>query len=199
MKKILFLLFSLLFCNFYSQTGPPTIDPNNCMTDLNLYTSTTDPNNNSSQFSYYNLNPNYGSTYFDWVNTQYLTVYAQTNGQGIVTAPSTFISPFYCGGNCSDNNTSMYNNIYQDIYGQYSNNMAAKLKAMDILPEDGWELFKYKFGRAVNTNISNLDPGVAEPNPFIWLYNRFTGKMKLFIAITNVNLNTGLAQREASF
>lgn len=191
MRKILILLFAILVAIINAQ--PPTIDASNCMSDQNLYTSSTNPNNSTSSFSYYNLNPNYGTTNFDWVNTQYLTVYAQTNSQGIVTAPATFISPFYCNGstgngNCGNNNTALYNNIKQDPSNQYGGSMPSKLKAMDILPEDGWELLKYGFGRAP---LNSADPGVAAPNPFIWLYNRYTGKMKLFFAMTNVSLGTG--------
>ena len=180
MKNIL-IIFVFVICS--KSFGQST----NCF-DQPRYTKTTDPNDNTL-YSYgtTNLNPN-GSNgapmNFNWVTQTSYQIFTQSN---LTSYDQTIVSPFHCTGStpvtggCSDNNLTIYNNIHQDNFN-FSNDLA-KLKAMDVLPEDGWELLKYSFGRA-KTNVLN-DVGVAQTAPYVWLYNRYTGKSKFFIAITS--------------
>ena len=80
--------------------------------------------------------------------------------------------PYFCDipastGGCNNSNTSKYevlsdNGLKQDIY-----------------PEDGWELIVKNFGNpATNTSTGN---GVD--NPYYLLYNKYTGRMKVFYAV----------------
>jgi hypothetical protein len=122
---------------------------------------------------------------FDWVNSSTFDIYSVQN---LTASDHTILSPFYCNGGsptnggCADKNTRIYSDIHQNT-ANYSNN-AARLKAMDILPEDGWELLKYSFGRA-KSSVSG-DQGVGQKTPFFWLYNRYTGKSKFFMAVTSL-------------
>lgn len=70
-------------------------------------------------------------------------------------------SPFY-----SDNNSAI-----QHLY-------APNDGVLDILPSNGWEIIKQDFGY-----LDNGQPSLEKAkNPFIVLYNRYTGKMRVFIA-----------------
>lgn len=191
MKKIIAILI-LFVTNIIKAQNPPTPDLINCVNQP-PYTITTDPNDNS-QYVFtpntfnYNINPNglNGPAHFDWVNTQILNCVTKPNQ---LVPNAQLISPFYCNGinpiqgSCTDNNLRIYNDIKQDPFNQYPLS-TDKLKAMDVLPEDGWELIKYSLGRVKNPNNIN-DLGSPQANPYIWLYNRYTGKMKFFIALTS--------------
>ncbi len=185
MRKKIFI--ALLYSFVFGRAQTP--NPSSCF-NQQLYTGTTDPNDNSSyNFSSnsfnYNLNPNgiNGPTHFDWVNSQTYPIFTALN---LTASDYTIKSPFYCygstpvDGGCSNKNLRVYNDISSD-FTNFQNNYQ-RLKAMDVLPEDGWELIKYSFGRAKGVSP---DQGVAQKTPFVWLYNRYTGKIKFFIAITN--------------
>ena len=99
--------------------------------------------------------------------------------QGNLSNPSFNIElPYFCtkllgSGSCNNSNTLKYeflsrNNVKQDIY-----------------PEDGWELLIKDFG---TPNIKDANgvvtvQGRGQPNPYYLLYNKYTGRMKVFYAI----------------
>ncbi len=85
--------------------------------------------------------------------------------------------PYYCSqpqgtGSCGNLNTLQYEYINpQD---------------QDIKPEDGWELVVKNFG-APNTT-PNAHDGFKVDNPFFVLYNKYTGRMKVYFAIIGNNV-----------
>jgi Secretion system C-terminal sorting domain len=100
-------------------------------------------------------------------------VYTQSN----LSNPSFNIElPYFCtkilgSGSCNNSNTLKYeflsrSNIKQDIY-----------------PEDGWELLIKDFGTP-NTIVNGVTiQGREQPNPYYLLYNKYTGRMKVFYAV----------------
>ncbi len=50
---------------------------------------------------------------------------------------------------------------------------------LDKYPQDGWELIKYDFG----FTQSGQPAGTGVYYPYLLLYNRFTGRLRIFIAI----------------
>ncbi|MBS1651604.1 MAG: hypothetical protein JSU07_06290 [Bacteroidetes bacterium] len=157
-KKIFYYIAILLLANgsVSAQCSNSQLpDQVNCINSGQLYTSTTDPNDNSA-YNYvqntfnFNLNPNglNGPTHFNWMTQKDFTVY---------TIPSTtsgviFHSPFYPIGLSPVNGGSGNSNIesYEQTSASLSLSDYQKLKAMDVLASDGWELLKYDFGSPAN-------------------------------------------------
>lgn len=90
------------------------------------------------------------------------------------TAPIQLRLPYYClmplgTAGCNNSNTNALHNITPD--------------SMDIFPEDGWELVVKNFGYC--PNATNCLPANAVENPYFAIYNRRTGRMKVFIMIAS--------------
>ncbi len=121
---------------------------------------------------------------FNWTITG-LTypIYLQDN----LDNPSRNIElPYFCtqssgSGSCGNKNTLQY-----ELLG----NSASQ---QDINPEDGWELVLKNFGTANITPNDNTGRGVA--NPFFVLYNRFNGKMKIYMALMGIRTGSSALLR----
>lgn len=95
-------------------------------------------------------------------------VYLQNN----LSAPSIFIElPYFCSKILSCNNGNTFQYEVLDAVGI----------AQDIDPENGWELVLKDFGTPNPPNQST--GGRSIPNPIFILYNRYTGRMKTYVAI----------------
>jgi len=93
-----------------------------------------------------------------------------------MSTPSFLIElPYFCGGGIGSGGCGNLNT------GQYYYISAAN---QDIKPEDGWELIVKNFGTPNPPSTSIGGRGVD--NPFFVLYNKHTGKMKIYYAITGV-------------
>jgi hypothetical protein len=186
MKSILSIC--ILFCSLklVAQNACGTSTPN---------TTTTNPHNNDNynySTSPYNPNAKNGPLYFDWTNPNVpIPFYSSSplhncnlispffaNSQGSLPGSNLCVSqgPSADGG-IHDPNILMYGNTA----GISTMSVNEKLKAMDVLPEDGWELLKYNFGKAPGS-VFNPN-GFATNLPFFALYNRYTAKLKIFAAV----------------
>jgi hypothetical protein len=189
MKKIIYWTAFLLIAK--SSPGQ-----NGCFNNLN--TRTTDP---TEYFASDGLNPNAqkitgqsglvdNPRHFNWIDptaTHYWYWSTSTND-----APAVIYLPYYCDGQGVSNingactNQNIY--YYQQLINNFPTGISThdKNKMFDILPEDGWELMFKNFGTP-GTGVN-----VATHQPTFILYNRFTGKMKVFAAATG--LHQGLSQ-----
>lgn len=89
--------------------------------------------------------------------------------------------PYYCllqqgSGGCGNKNTNPLHNIAPD--------------SMDIYPEDGWELIVKNFGYCPGG--INCSPSYAVENPFFAIYNKYTGRMKVYIMVASKYDKQGL-------
>ncbi len=94
--------------------------------------------------------------------------------------------PYFCSnpigsGNCGNNNTFQYEVL--NAIGE----------PQDIYPENGWELVVNAFGTP-NSSLGSGD-GKKVSNPFFVLYNKYTGVMKVFVAVLG-NLSANSAKLE---
>jgi Secretion system C-terminal sorting domain len=64
----------------------------------------------------------------------------------------------------------------------------------DIWPEDGWELIVKNFG----TPTLGTQQGYGVESPYFVLYNKYTGKLKIFVALHNV-MSTNAASIKINF
>lgn len=104
---------------------------------------------------------------WNWTSTDLQTFVLKNGTSNYITI--TRYLPYYCPGfgtgGCNNANTQRYHN-YTDP------------KAVDVQPEDGWELLLKNFG----TTSQPVD------DPYFVLYNRFTGRLKAFIMMVKENL-----------
>jgi hypothetical protein len=93
-----------------------------------------------------------------------------------LTQPSFYVElPYFCSqapgsGSCGNDNTYQY-----ELIG--NNNQ-------DIQPENGWELVLKNFGEPVSTLLPN---GYPVANPYFILYNRYTGRLKTYVALVGAH------------
>lgn len=106
-----------------------------------------------------------GDDYFDWTAENYY--FYLDNGSSVVTQPTTTKSPWF-----TENNPN--------VAGFYSNT-----KFQDNKPEDGWELVKHKFGTP-NDPANNVY-GQPTQNPYLVLYNKYTGVIRVFVLVTHTS------------
>jgi hypothetical protein len=183
MKKIIpWVVFLLIVKSSPGQNG--------CFNNVN--TRTTDPkedyidgkNPNASRVMDANnhliANPNH----FDWTDPTANNLWYWNASTAV--NPAVIYLPYYCdiNGVSNTNGACTNQNIY--YYQQLINNFPSGItvhdqnKLFDILPEDGWELLFKNFGTpGINQNVINHQP------TFI-LYNRYTGKLKVFAAATGL-------------
>ncbi|MES2726036.1 MAG: T9SS type A sorting domain-containing protein [Bacteroidota bacterium] len=90
-----------------------------------------------------------------------------------LSSPSILVElPYFCTkpvstSGCGNNNTYCYE-VTQLITGK-----------QDIYPEDGWELLLKDFGTPTLGGVT----GRKVDNPVFIIYNRYTGKMKVYVAV----------------
>jgi hypothetical protein len=95
-------------------------------------------------------------------------VYLRNN----LSSPSIFVElPYFCAKNFSCNNGNTFQYEMLDAVG----------KPQDIYPENGWELVMKDFGTP--NPPGETTGGRATPNPIFVLYNRYTGRMKTYLAV----------------
>lgn len=107
---------------------------------------------------------------WDWTKSGLVhPVYLKDN----MTSPSILVElPYFCtkpggSGSCNNDNTYCYE-VTNLITGR-----------QDIYPQDGWELLLKDFGTpTVGSTI-----GRKTANPVFILYNKYTGKMKVYLAV----------------
>jgi Secretion system C-terminal sorting domain len=120
---------------------------------------------------------------FDWTQkqtTMYLTKYWNTINQ--TCTPTTIVLPFWAP------NLSVYTNLNLDHY------QSLTLPDKDFDPIDGWELLIKEFGEPFPVQAT-------VENPMYALYNRFTGKVRVFMMLTDKSssLNKNGAYIEMNF
>jgi hypothetical protein len=165
--------------------------PGQCFNNVN--TRTTDPKedyidgknpnairimNTSNQLV---SNPNH----FDWTDPTASNLWYWSSSTTV--PPAVIYLPYYCdvNGVTNINGACTNQNIY--YYQQLINNFPQGIslhdqnKMFDILPEDGWELIFKNFGTPGTTQ------NVVNPQPTFILYNRYTGKLKVFAAATGLD------------
>ncbi|MES2656719.1 MAG: T9SS type A sorting domain-containing protein [Bacteroidota bacterium] len=153
MKKIYFI--SVFIC-LIALTGKT--QQNGCWNNINTITTKWDePNTDNTEN-------------WDWTKSDLVhPVYLRDN----LTTPSILVElPYFCtkpdgSGSCNNDNTYCYE-VTQLINGK-----------QDIYPEDGWELLLKDFG----TPTIGSTIGRKTANPIFILYNRYTGKMKVYLAV----------------
>lgn len=69
------------------------------------------------------------------------------------------------------------------------------LDSQDKFPEDGWELIKYDLGY----NASGQATGTGIDYPYLVLYNRFTGILRVFLALSETGAPFQVAQTRLEF
>ena len=117
--------------------------------------------------------PNYLNR-FDWKSTTW-PVYHPAGGYNVGVNAMLLPNPFF-------NTTDAYNRHinYYDIFGQNRN-----ISKLNFHPEDGWELLHQNMGfepdRQQFATILN-----TRPWPYLMLYNKYTGIMRLVGSVDNV-------------
>lgn len=118
---------------------------------------------------------------WNWTDTGLHDFYMNKYNYVVTGGPRTYVGtaqiqlrlPYYClmplGSGCNNSNTNALHNILPD--------------SMDIFPEDGWELVIKNFGYC--PNAVNCLPAYAVENPYFAIYNRHTGRMKIFMMIAS--------------
>lgn len=113
------------------------------------------------------------SNTWDWTQKGSVhPVYLMNN----LNIPSTYIAMPYFHVNVNGTGTpDGYQNVSNYLFrGQ-------EKEQQDINPEDGWELLLKDFGTP-NTS-PNDNTGIGRSSPYFILYNRYNGKMKIFVAV----------------
>lgn len=126
---------------------------------------------------------------WNWTDTGLHEFYMKQYNYPVAGGPRTYINsvpvllrmPYYCllplgSGGCGNKNTNPLHNILPD--------------SMDIFPEDGWELVVKNFGYCPGG--VNCSPSNAVENPFFALYNKYTGRLKIFIMVASKYDKQGL-------
>jgi hypothetical protein len=94
--------------------------------------------------------------------------------------PSLFIElPYFCTKPPGTGSCDGHHNV--ESY-QYRGNSASD---QDINPEDGWELLLKDFGSP--NPVGQDNGGSGRNNPYFILYNKYTGKMKIYIAMMGIH------------
>ncbi|WP_188111989.1 T9SS type A sorting domain-containing protein [Aquimarina sp. RZ0] len=127
----------------------------------------------SPQFSHA-PDPNKPSNLFDWQQEDYILRY-KSNG-AVITESVT--SPFY-----EDNPRFSAIASKQSANGTY-------LGGEDFSVLDGWELIKMDFG--YDENNKPKPDSKLRGEPYMMFYNRFTGKLRIFIYINNSSIANNL-------
>ncbi|HEY1045459.1 MAG TPA: hypothetical protein VGF79_03405, partial [Bacteroidia bacterium] len=120
---------------------------------------------------------------WDWtLNRAIHPVYLSNN----LSTPSLYIElPYYCTKPLGSGSCDGTQNV---LNYQFLGNSA---KYQDINPEDGWELLLKDFGTPNPAGQNN--GGTGRSNPYFILYNKFTGKMKIYMALM------GIQNKQAAF
>ena len=126
---------------------------------------------------------------WNWTDTGMHEFYMKQYNYPVSGGPRTYVNsvpvllrlPYYCllplgSGGCGNKNTNPLHNILPD--------------SMDIFPEDGWELVVKNFGYCPGG--VNCSPSNAVENPFFALYNKYTGRLKVFIMVASKYDKQGL-------
>lgn len=126
---------------------------------------------------------------WNWTDTVLHDFYLRQYTYPVIGGPRTYIGtavvqlplPYFCplgvgSGSCGNANTSPLYNIKPD--------------SMDIFPEDGWELVVKNFGYCPGG--TNCSPAYAVENPFFILYNKYTGRMKVYVMVASKYDKQGL-------
>ncbi|MBI2722819.1 MAG: T9SS type A sorting domain-containing protein [Bacteroidetes bacterium] len=174
----------LAFCNVNAQN-------NGCFDNVN--TRTTDP---KELYAADGKNPNtvyldaahtiLNPDHFDWTDPTISHQWYWSTNTAI--QPTQIFLPYYCNvagfgnidGACTNQNTYYYQQLINNMNPAIS--LHDKNKLFDILPEDGWELMYKRFGSVSTPN--NIESKV----PTFILYNRYTGKLKVFAAATGLEV-----------
>lgn len=126
---------------------------------------------------------------WNWTDTGLHDFYLKQYTYPVIGGPRTYIGtavvqlplPYYCPlamgtAGCGNRNTNPLHNIVPD--------------SMDIYPEDGWELVVKNFGYCPGG--TGCSPAFAVENPFFAIYNKYTGRLKVFIMIASKYDKQGL-------
>lgn len=126
---------------------------------------------------------------WNWTDTGLHDFYMKQYNYPVPGGPRTLIGtipiqlrlPYYCllplgSGGCGNKNTNPLHNILPD--------------SMDIYPEDGWELVVKNFGYCPGG--TGCSPSNAVENPFFAIYNKYTGRLKVYIMVASKYDKQGL-------
>jgi len=121
--------------------------------------------------------PGTSSNNWDWTLSGAVHPVYLNNNQ---SSPSMYVElPYFCTKPRGSGSCDGFHNV--ETY-QFKGN--SKLH-QDINPEDGWELLLKDFGTPNPTGSST--GGTGRNNPFFILYNKFNGKMKVYVALMGVH------------
>jgi hypothetical protein len=125
---------------------------------------------------------------FEWRNPKW-DVYIPTPGGGYTvngTQPLRMDNPFFTR-NAQLNNLNL---------APYPSNFSNP-DSLDFHPRDGWELLhKYDGYDSLGVNYLYGGPALSRPGPYVMLYNRYTGRLRLFASFQGINPGTDLMQSE---
>jgi hypothetical protein len=103
-----------------------------------------------------------------------------------LSVPNDYIElPYFCSKPPNTGSCDGFQNV-----GQYQFKGLGK-EYQDINPEDGWELLLKDFGTP--NPIGETTGGFGRNNPYFILYNKFTGRMKIYVAMM------GIQSKQAAF
>ncbi len=121
--------------------------------------------------------PSTSSNNWDWTQSGSIhPIYLQANQ----SSASAFIElPYFCTRPPGSGSCPGFHNVIE-----YQFKGAGK-EHQDIHPEDGWELLMKDFGTP-NT-VGSTSGGTGRPNPYFMLYNKYTGRLKIYVALMGVH------------
>lgn len=162
MKHFKYLLFLLATFQLYN------VNAQECWYELNTITTKWGAANTSNRENW------------DWtVPNDVHPVYLQNN----MNSPSFLIElPYFCGNNAGSGSCQNKNTIQYEI-------LANNGDSQDIYPKDGWELVLKNFGTPNTPGVTPED-GRGTTIPFYILYNKYTGRMKIYVALVGSSTAT---------
>lgn len=161
MKYLRLTILALSFNSLYlaAQSG---IDSNYCWNNTNTITTAWNSTAGGNQNNW------------DWTSPTSIEIFPESG----MTGPGEYIPMPYNfgvgpGTGISSDNLNLEEYILRFFHNQ----------SQDIYPEQGWELVLKNFGTPNRYINGTLVYGMGTSMPYFILYNKFTGKMKIFIAL----------------
>lgn len=126
---------------------------------------------------------------WNWTDTGLHDFYLNKYNYIVTGGPRTYVGtaqiqlylPYHCPlvlgtAGCNNSNTNNLHDTHPD--------------SLDIYPEDGWELVIKNFGYC--PSAANCQPANAVENPYYAIYNRHTGRMKIYMMLASAYDKQGM-------
>lgn len=148
-----------------------------CTSALNIDLLAQCANTINTQSTDWRNYPTTSSNDWDWTQTgSTYPVYLDNN----LSNPSMYIElPYFCTKPPGTGSCDGFHNV--ESY-QFKGNSK---QFQDINPEDGWELLLKDFGSP--NPLGQYTGGTGRNNPFFILYNKYNGKMKVYVAMMGIH------------